>query len=561
MKFAFGFTFLLWTLSSPSQDIAFQSIISEIQSNLHEVQTKNENYTHELSFVNHSVLRYTLTEIDKRGQSTVLVSEFNVADLDPYALREETRQDIIHLNLTVENSQRFIKKYENGEVDGYESNLLIVAQDIDNARTIKELIKQAIPLAKEIMDNKLKANTYEEMEDWLVAHVVKVEGDKKSYNQQLTALEDFPANFQFTQTQITSKSSEQKTYIFNLSDINIHSLRFNISGSSFSLNFETNRNQKLMRVLENEIPRGFDNKIEIFTNNVEEARDLKIMLTKAVPLAESKVESSIKKLESLQSAFDFLETYVKDIYFGAESIEQQIEGNCLIKYSLSESDTKSTNKTSAALNLIDINPTTIDYDISSHRMYVEFSTKESMDLIQTYENDAFDRYDDELKIYAENIEVARRIKAALQDLTRLCQRDYQSPFEGMTLEQKINWLTKNMEDVVIDDETFTQTFEQVDKSDPEKIKLTKLEINEKGRTEEIYEFNLTDLNPKSIQFDIGYKTLAVDFETKFKEDIIKYYKDGKIENYQDDFELIFVDVEKARNIILVFNQIIAELNE
>ena len=50
-------------------------------------------------------------------------------------------------------------------------------------------------------------------------------------------------------------------------------------------------------------------------------------------------------------------------------------------------------------------------------------------------------------------------------------------------------------------------------------------------------------------------------ETKFKEDIIKYYKDGEIENYQDGFELSMADIEKSRNVILVFNQIIAELNE
>ena len=104
-------------------------------------------------------------------------------------------------------------------------------------------------------------------------------------------------------------------------------------------------------------------------------------------------------------------------------------------------------------------------------------------------------------------------------------------------------------------------FERIDGSDPDKIKLTKLEVDPKGSQEEIFEFNFTDLNPKSIQYDIGSKTLAVSFETKFKEDIIKYYKDGEIENYQDGFELSLANIEKARNVILVFNQIIAELNE
>ena len=50
-------------------------------------------------------------------------------------------------------------------------------------------------------------------------------------------------------------------------------------------------------------------------------------------------------------------------------------------------------------------------------------------------------------------------------------------------------------------------------------------------------------------------------ETKFKEDIVKYYKDGEIENYKDGVVLDLEGIEKARNVILVFNQIIAELNE
>ena len=317
----------------------------------------------------------------------------------------------------------------------------------------------------------------------------------------------------------------------------------------------------MIKVLENGVPDGFDDEIEIFTNNVEEARDLKNILTLAVPLAEDKVEASIQKFDALPPALEYLGKFVQNIDYGDESFEQSVEGDCLMKFARIESDEKSTEKLTAEFNLIDINGNLIDYDVSSGKMYVEFTTKESLDLIKTYENDEFDGYDDELKIYAENVEVARRIKAVLEDLIKICERDYIDPFADMTLEQKIGWLTENMEEVRNGDKTITQTFDRIDDSDPDKIKLTKLEVDAKGGQEEIFEFNFTDLNPKSIQYDIGSKTLAVSFETKFKEDIIKYYKDGEIENYQDGFELSLADIEKARNVILVFNQIIAELNE
>ena len=561
MKILIRFLFIVSSITSFSQNADFEGIVSELQTNLLEVQTGDETYTHEIELIEHSVLKYTLVEVDEKGNREELVYEFNVADLDPYVVREETKKDIIYLSLTVDNGQKFIKEYENGEVKGYEETMLMVTKNIDNARILKDLIKKAIPIAEEIMSKKLSVDTYPEMETWLSENVVNAESGSKTYNQTLVALDDFPGNYRLIQTAITAKSSEEKQYIFNLADININSLKFKISGSSFSLDFETKRKQKLIKVLESGAPRGFDDEIEIFTNNVEEARDLKNILTKAAPLAEDLVEGSIQKFESLQPALDYLAKYVKNIDYGDESMEQAVEGDCLLKTTQIDTDAKSTKKTTAEFNLIDINSNIIDFDVASGKMFVEFATKESLDLLKMYENDEFDGYDDELKIYAENVEVARRIKAALEDAIRICERDYIDPFASMTVAQKIGWLTENMGEVRIDDETITQTFERIDQADPEKIKLTKLEVDSKGSQEEIFEFNFTDINPKSIQYKIGSKTLAISFETKFKEDIIKYYKDGEIENYQDGFELSMTDIEAARNVILVFNQIIAELNE
>ncbi len=561
MKYLLGSVFLFFSFSNYAQNGEFGNIVSELQANLLEVQTGDETYTHELELIEYSVLKYTLVEVDEKGNRDELVYEFNVADLDPYVVREETKKDIIYLSLTVDNGQKFIKKYENGEVKGYGENMLMVTKNIDNARILKDLIKKAIPIAEDIMSKKLAVDTYPEMETWLAEHVVNAESGSKTYNQTLVALDDFPGNYRLIQTEISAKSSEEKQYIFNLGDININSLKFNISGSNFSLDFETNRKQKLIKVLESGAPKGFDDEIEIFTNNVEEARDLKNILTKAVPLAEDLVESSIQKFESLQPALDFLGKYVQNIDYGDESMEQSVTGDCLMKITLVDADAKSTKKTTAEFNLIDINGNLIDFDVASGKMFVEFVTKESLDLLKMSENDEFDGYDDELKIYAENVEVARRIKAALEDAIRICERDYVDPFADMTVVQKIGWLTENMDEVRVGEKTITQTFERIDESDPEKIKMTKLEVDAKGSQEEIFEFNFTDINPKSIQYKIGSKTLAISFETKFKEDIIKYYKDGEIENYQDGFELSMTDIEAARNVILVFNQIIAELNE
>lgn len=560
MKHFAVFLVCLMSVSVFAQDAEFKQIISELQSNLVEVETGDETYTHEIEMLGYSVLKYTLVEVDKKGSRTEVVYEFNVGDLDPYVVREETKRDIIYVSLTVGNGQKFIKEYEDGEIKGYESSMYIATKNIENARVISDLIKKAIPIAKEIMTSKLTVETYAEMEGWLVENIVTAESKGKTYKQSLVALDDFAGNFRFIQTEITAKSSEEKQMTFNLSDININSLKFKISGTDFALDFETNRKQKVIKVQKNGVPSGFDDEILIYTNNVEEARDIKNILTRAVPLAEKEVKKSIQKFEQLGPALTYLKSIVSDIDYGDESYEQSIDGDCILQYTLVDSDPKSTTRTSAEFNLIDMNVNLIDYDVSSGKMFVELLTKEKIDLFRMTENDEFDGYNDELKFYAENVEIARRLKAVLEDLILICSRDYVDPFTGFSLNQKITWLAENMGEVRSGDETITQAFEPLDDSDADKMKLTKLTVDAKGGTEEIFEFNFTDINPKSIQYEIKSKKLGVTLETKFKEDIVKYYKDGEIENYQDGFDLSFDSIEDARNVILVFNQIIEELS-
>ena len=101
---------------------------------------------------------------------------------------------------------------------------------------------------------------------------------------------DYPANYKFIQTEVTAKSSEETQMTFNLADININSLKFNISGSNFSLEFETNRKQKVVKIQENGVPEGFDDEIQI---------SLVIDIAKAIDDFYEGVESLDIKLDGL----------------------------------------------------------------------------------------------------------------------------------------------------------------------------------------------------------------------------------------------------------------------
>ena len=552
---------LLFLVIRAFSQSSFNGVVSEIKNNIFEVESSDITFNQSLELMEHSVMKYRLVTVDKKGKQKELIYEFNVADLDPYLVREETRQDVINLSLSIDNGQKFIKKYENEAVKGYIEKISIPTIDIDNARALRDLFKEAIPLAKEIVGNKLQVETLGEMEDWLAKNISDVESGSKFYSQKLSLLDDFPTNFLLIQTSTSSKSTQEKKYIFNLSDININSLKFTISGTNLSIDLETNRKQKLIKILEDETSHRFDNKVKIYTNNVEEARDLKNILMRSIPLAKEKAKSTIPSFKELGGAINFLKKYITTVEYGDETFEQSLDGESFIQLTRIESGTKSSKKIEAEFSAIDINESLIDYQVVSNKMFVSFSTNESQDLIKLYKDEEFQNYTNKFRIYTENIEAARRAKLTLESIVQICKDNHKDPFQSMSLKSKIAWLEQNIEEVQIDNKTITQTFEKSHPSDPNKIKLTILETGPKNSIEEIYEFNLTDLNPESIQFDIGNKRISIPFETKYKEDIIKHYKNGKLENYQNGFKLQMTDIETARNVINVFKQIIRELDK
>src|SRR5690606_13519966 len=147
-----------------------------------------------------------------------------------------------------------------------------------------------------------------------------------------------------------------------------------------------------------------------------------------------------------------------------------------------------------------------------------------------------------------DIEGARRVKAAIDKVIEKCKANYKEPF-GSDANSMISWLLTNVKDATLDDVTMKQTLEQVESGKNEKLKFTSRELNSKGTgAEEIYEFNLADVNPLSIDMVTKGKWLYVTMESEFKNKIFNYYKDGKIQPYASKIEFAVDNTEQARNI-------------
>lgn len=538
----------LWISSIQAQQQEFNQLFTALENAIGEVETSKYKYEPELLFEHTSVIKYGYTKTSLKGTAKTYTYELNIADIDPYTVRESTERDLIVVNIKIKNSQDLIKTFEDQEVKSYTEELQIVAANIDNAREIRSIIEKAIPLAEKIMLNKLSLSGYDEMLTWLTTNVKDATYADESYAQAMQADPAYAGKVNLSIVE-TGKSAKQSDYSFNLSDINVNTVRFDISGSEFGLEFETKRKHNLIKYNEDGESKPFINDLVIKTNNVEEARDLLTVLTLIIPEAEKQVEASFPIFNNQTEALSAVSKGTKVLTYGGDTYEQTFNADCLAEYVITEISENKSEKAQYNFNWIDINDKVIDYEISGSKMYIELITNKKQKLMKVLEDGELEPYDESFKLYCEDAENARRLQYAIKQTIEQCRKNYQPEVPSEGLQAKIDWLTGAVKEVREGDDTYSQTLELVEAGDLEKFKFTKLEIDEKGSTEYIYEVNFTDLNERNIDFDVSSRSISVKIETNFKEKIIKNYKDGEIQNYEDEFTIHANNIEESRNII------------
>ena len=139
---------LLFAGNAHAQSAELQSHAATLAQSVNPVQSGSRSYEQSITFSEPAVVKYSYVEADSKGNRTNYAFEFNLADIDPYAVREQTQKDVISVTVVARSKQKLIKSYKNDVVQSYQSQINILASDIDNGRKLAETIKAAIPLAK-----------------------------------------------------------------------------------------------------------------------------------------------------------------------------------------------------------------------------------------------------------------------------------------------------------------------------------------------------------------------------------------------------------------------------
>lgn len=531
-----------------AQEAELNDMVQKLQSSVSTVASASKTFEQQVSSPSPAVIRYAFDEVDSKGVKTAIAYEFNLSDIDPYAVRQETLKDLIFVTLTVKNKQKLIKTFKNNEVQAYDEAVQIHAKDVDNARVLIEILKKGIVPAEKYMASKLKLNSYNEMTDWLTTNVKNVSLGAKSFTQSMSKGE-YPGSLRFQVVESEGKTAADEQFTFNLADINVNTIAFKVTGSRFSLKFEAAQKLKSISYKKDGQDKPFVDEITIATNNVDEARDIKTVLSLAIPKAIELVKNDMPRINSDNDALQALVSNLKDVKISSKTLTQSAEPKCLTTISQTEQTANATEKNTYTFNWIDINPNTYRIEVSGDKMFIEVATNEKKKLVMHSKNDKFEGYDSEIKLYADNIETARRLKFALDKSIEKCKASYKESFSSDNVASMVTWLKSVVGEVVVEGASVKQILELVSEGDYNKLKLTKIEVKGNSSVEEVYEFNLADINPMTVNFEIKGKWLFIGMESNFKNKIIKFYKDGKIQPYVYKLDLAVADIETSRNVI------------
>ncbi|MCZ8071034.1 MAG: hypothetical protein ACK5SJ_15645 [Bacteroidota bacterium] len=552
--------FLVFSLYSSigfSQQKELTDLVAQLQALCARVESGSKNYEQEIKLTEYSSIQYTAVETDQKGNKTQFVYQLNFADLDIYATRQVTQKDVITVVLAVKNKQKLIKGTKNNDALPYDNEVALRARNVDQAREMLDIVKKCIPLGEKIAASKLKLNGYQEMITWLIDHTGNVALGNKSISQSLKP-DSYVGSYTLMQIENDGKTSQQEEFTFNIADINPNTINFKVNGNRFGVGFEMMQRLKTVKVIRDGKPRAFNDEVLVYTNNVDEARDIKTVLEMALPLAATKVKTDLPNFKSKEESLDKIAALVKDVKLGEKTYGQTSTPRCLTEITQVEQSSSSTVKNLFSFNYMDVYKDGIQLKTSGEKMLLELPMQEKKKLVMRYKNEKFEGYENDFSILVTDYEVARRLKHAIERTIDGCRASFKEVFPSSNA-AIISWLKTNIGEVTIDQVTKKQSFELAEEGNENKIKLTNTELKSSSSVQEVFEFNLSDINPTSVNYEIKGKWLYVTFETNFKNKIIKAYKDGKIQPYVYSVDILVKDIETARSTITALKRLAENL--
>lgn len=543
--------FLIFTIGLTIQA---QDEISWLQEYTDEMVIGKETFRYAFQTVEGNDCKVEFKEFvtDKKGETETHSWIFYLSDLDPDALRFSTRGKSIQVTLETENSQKFISLFEGDTFDEYTQEMVLSMNEVDQVRRFIEAVKEQIASCQESQDS---WTTREEALEWLTAHIGTAADNDVQWEQHFS-MGDQPHLATLSSKSVDEKGTQETyDYLFDLSDIDPASVRLVVSGRSLHVEVRARERERYIQFNTAE-GTEYEQELSIYADDIEEARKI----VHALSYAATHTTVTRPVWEDYNAALEYIKEHQGEVNIGGDLYEQSLEYDLFASDILNVGIKKTESDGEAEETVYSFYPAdmneTLRLEVGRDEITVEMETTDDQDFIRRSSGGNVTGYVSQFEFHAPGIDQARNLIGAWEYIIQNSEEELET-FESV--EEVNTWMGSNFPVLYRDGVTFEQAV-SVNGELNNQINFTKKEIEDNGETtENLYVLYPEDIDQESMKIQVRFGKLAVSLETG-REDYIRHFENGAVENFTDKAEFYFFDPLVAKNFMEAIRFLITDVS-
>lgn len=530
-------------LAIVSMNLAAQDGITWLDDYTAEMVIGSDTYSYLFSSVDGNACKVEFKEsvTDKKAKTQNRSWIFYLSDIDPEALGFKTRGKAIEVTLKTRNSQKFISYFREGELDAYTDEVGLKMNEVDRTRQFLETLREHIGSCR------ATDVVWEDREaafDWLAEHVGAAVNNDVQWEQAFSRGEK-PYLAAMSSRSVDKKGKEGTyDYLFDLSDIDPASVKLEVSGKSLAVSVPV-RDGKYFIEVNGSGGKTFTDRLRIYVDEIEKSRQI----VDAISFLVAGTVPERPEWDSYLGALGFVKANmgemkaVDGVIATGISFGDSPAGRVDVTISKTGSDGK-TEETGYSFYLVDMADKP-NLEVSRSGVMVAMETRDDRDYIMKTSGESISGYASEMKFPVEGIDLARDIIHALEVAIGNSLEDIRT---YGSVDEVNDWMEENLV-------TLYRGAEQYDQqvfADPDRhnqiVYEHKLTKDDAAVTETKYLIYPADISLGDLKIGVSMGRLYVALETE-KDDYIRNFKNGVLQNFTDDVKVYFSDPLDAKNFV------------
>ncbi len=515
-----------------------ETTLRNIEGQLSTVTLEKVEYEHDLRFDGEEPYLVTLEVRTLKGKKVTNDSyQFNLGNIDQDRIEYSEKKTHFELKLTCVDKQKFIQHFKDSKQANYTQTLTLYARSADQARALQSTFRTAIPQARSLVEETVNLAGLENGMDWLAEQVDDIKVGKNFFSQSFERSEAISTQVQFL--------LDDEVTIINLIDLNPNSIAIDVQGKKLMVVGQTDDKVDFITQQKKGSLKGYSNKFALMVETVEEGKLTVDVLQKMIPWAREEFRQYVPVVNDRAEGLALLKEYVGTaMEGGSNKVGQTIEASCITVLTQIKSGKKESVTHETKFNLDDLDNKNLDVSISGKTITVDLQTESKQNLFQSFANEQFDKYSNKHSIYAADVENARYLQQLIPKVIGTCKSDI--ALKGAGESAYFDWAQEHTVDLQTPVAFYEQKLSQSSENSCEWTLEQTVGKAKKTVTHE-YTFDLKNLDPEKIEFDISSKELAVKIAGVGRKKVIQHGQDdGKGSGEVNSFLLQMDDIEKAR---------------